>query len=113
MFGVSLPTVAFFAASGCALAVGAGAVGFVVLVMSFTPWLLNDLSIKAGGQGLSGQTPEIPVDFHQRDREGGVPVCENVLVIVAADFEGEVMPVHVDMDDLVGRVDHFDPRAGE
>jgi hypothetical protein len=58
MFGASLALVALFAASGGALVVETEAVGVVAFVMSFTPWLLNDLSIKAGGQGVSGEILE-------------------------------------------------------
>ena len=59
-------------AAGSALIAAFGAVvGFAgsVVVMSFTPWLLNDISNKVGSEGVSGEILEISVEIHERDAE--------------------------------------------
>jgi hypothetical protein len=74
--------------------------------MLSAPWLIADISIKTGLEGLSGQIPETYIEIHQRNREGRFPVEKDILVIVAADLEGVAMPVYVEVDNFVGRVNH-------
>jgi predicted sugar kinase len=59
-----------------------------------------------GAEDLSGA-------IHQRYCKGCFSVCENILVIIAANLEREPMVVEIDMDDFVRRIDQVDRCIGK
>lgn len=60
---------------------------------------------------MSGEILEFVWAFHQRDAEGPSPIGKGVLLVVACDFEGEAMPIYINVDHLIVSVEDLDRRA--